>query len=250
MHFELVRRHINRIAYKNDQQMTRLLSPSSEGFSEQISALNDALANPPPRPRMFGRSDVAHIADMTFQELDALLDLGKGRGMTPFINLFKLLHLNDDAPRNHNVLLESRDSALLVFKQRHWRRMEDVKFMLMQCLGNMANLVLDIAEMLAENMDGKCFRRFMKLRDRVETMSIGYVRVSAETHKVLDRLCDAIVHFTARRPDLLAYAKADCQLAPPLIETTPVRDLHRWQPGGDRYETFRAQRETFDIVPP
>ncbi len=73
MHFELVRRHINRIAYKNDQQMTRLLSPSSEGFSEQISALNDALANPPPRPRMFGRSDVAHIADMTFQELDALL---------------------------------------------------------------------------------------------------------------------------------------------------------------------------------
>ena len=133
--------------------MTRLLSPSSEGFSEQISALNDALANPPPRPRMFGRSDVAHIVDMTFQELDALLDLGKGRGMTPFINLFKLLHLNDDAPRNHNVLLESRDSALLVFKQRHWRRMEDVKFMLMQCLGNMANLVLDIAEMLAENMD-------------------------------------------------------------------------------------------------
>ena len=249
MHFELVRRHINRIAYKNDQQMTRLLSPSSEGFSEQISALNDALANPPPRPRMFGRSDVAHIADMTFQELDALLDLGKGRGMTPFINLFKLLHLNDDAPRNHNVLLESRDSALLVFKQRHWRRMEDVKFMLMQCLGNMANLVLDIAEMLAENMDEKCFRRFMKLRDRVETMSIGYVRVSAETHKVLDRMRDAIVHFTARRPDLLAYAKADCQLAPPPVETPAVRDISHWQPGGDRYEAFRAQRETCDIVP-
>ena len=221
--------------------MTTLLSLTSPGFNEQISALNDAMANPPPRARMFGRSDVAHIADMTFQELDALLDLGKGRGMTPFINLFKLLHLNDDAPRNHNVLLESRDSALLVFKQRHWRRMEDVKFMLMQCLGNMANLVLDIAEMLAENMDEKCFRRFMKLRDRVETMSIGYVRVSAETHKVLDRMRDAIVHFTARRPDLLAYAKADCQLAPPLIETPPVRDLHRWQPGGDRYEAFQVR---------
>ena len=249
MHFELVRRHINRIAYKNDQQMTRLLSPSSEGFSEQISALNDALANPPPRPRMFGRSDVAHIADMTFQELDALLDLGKGRGMTPFINLFKLLHLNDDAPRNHNVLLESRDSALLVFKQRHWRRMEDVKFMLMQCLGNMATAFLDLEMELAENMDGKFFRRFMKLRDRVETMSIGYVRVSAETHKVLDRMRDAIVHFTASRPDLLAYAKADCQLAPPPVETPAVRDISHWQPGGDRYEAFRAQRETCDIVP-
>ena len=202
MHFELVRRHINRIAYKNDQQMTRLLSPSSEGFSEQISALNDALANPPPRPRMFGRSDVAHIADMTFQELDALLDLGKGRGMTPFINLFKLLHLNDDAPRNHNVLLESRDSALLVFKQRHWRRMEDVKFMLMQCLGNMANLVLDIAEMLAENMDGKCFRRFMKLRDRVETMSIGYVQRQRRDAQGpgQDARCHRALHSQPTRP--------------------------------------------------
>ncbi|CAL5226253.1 g9098 [Coccomyxa viridis] len=190
---------------------------------------------------MFGRSDVAHIADMTFQELDALLDLGKGRGMTPFINLFKLLHLNDDAPRNHNVLLESRDSALLVFKQRHWRRMENVKFMLMQCLGNMANLFLDIAEMLAENMDGKCFRRFMKLRDRVETMSIGYASVSTEMRRALDRMRDAIVQFTASRPDLLAYAKVDCQLAPPLIETPPVRDLHRWQPGGDRYEAFQVR---------
>ncbi|CAL8461530.1 g1061 [Coccomyxa elongata] len=230
--------------------MTRLLSPSSEGFSEQISALNDAMANPPPRPRMFGRSDVAPIADMTFQELDALLDLEKGRGMTPFINLFKLLHLNDDAPRNHNVLLESRDSALLVFKQRHWRRMEGVKFMLMQCLGNMATAFLDLEMELAENMDGKCFRRFMKLRDRVETMSIGYVRVSAETHKVLDRMRDAIVHFTARRPDLLAYAKADCQLAPPPVETPAVRDISYWQPGGSRYEAFRARRETYDIVPP
>ena len=130
--------HIDWIAtaYKQRATMTTLLSPTSPGFSEQISALNNAMANPPIRPRMFGRTDVAPIADITFQELDALLDLGKGRGMTPFINLFKLLHLNDDAPRNHNVLLESRDSALLVFKQRHWRRMEGVKFMLMQCLGN------------------------------------------------------------------------------------------------------------------
>ncbi|BDA45249.1 hypothetical protein COCOBI_07-0360 [Coccomyxa sp. Obi] len=231
--------------------MTRLLSPSSEGFSEQIGALNDALANPPPRARMFGRTDVATIADMTFQELDAFLNLGKGRGMTPFINLFKLLHLSHDASRNHNVLLESRDSAHgLVFKQRHWRRMEDVQRMLMDCLGVAATAFLDLEVELAENMDGKCFSRFMKLRDRVERTSIGYACVSAEMQKVLDRMRDAIVHFTASRPDLLAYAKADCQLAPPPVETTPVRDLHRWQPGGDRYETFRSQRETYDIVPP
>ena len=72
----------------------------------------------------------------------------------------------------------------------------------------------------------------MKLRDRVETMSIGYVRVSAETHKVLDRLCDAIVHFTARRPDLLAYAKADCQLAPPLLRRhlSVIAQVAAWWP--------------------
>ena len=122
--------------------------------------------------------------------------------------------------------------------------------MLMQCPGNMAPAFLDLEMELAENMDGKCFRRFMKLRDRVETMSIGYVRVSAETHKVLDRMRDAIVHFTARRPDLLAYAKADCQLAPPPVETPAVRDISYWQPGGSRYEAFRARRETYDIVPP
>jgi hypothetical protein len=47
--------------------MTTLLSPSSEGFGEQIGALNNAIANPPPRAKMFGRTDLAHIADMTFQ---------------------------------------------------------------------------------------------------------------------------------------------------------------------------------------
>jgi hypothetical protein len=99
-------------------------------------------------------------------------------------------------------------------------------------------------------MDGKCFRSFMKLRDRVERTSIGYACVSAEMQKVLDRIRDAIVQFTASRPDLLAYAKADCQLAPPPVETPAVRDISHWQPGGSRYEAFRARRETYDIVPP
>ena len=73
--------------------MTTLLSPTSPGFSEQISALNNAMANPPPRARMFGRAETQHIADMTFQELDASLNFGKGCGMTPFINLFTPLKI-------------------------------------------------------------------------------------------------------------------------------------------------------------
>ena len=78
---------------------------------------------------------------------------------------------------------------------------------------------------------------------------MGYACVGAEMQKVLNRIRDAIVHFTASRPDLLAYARADCQLAPPLEETPPVRDIARWQPGGSRYEVFRTHRETYDIVP-
>ena len=43
--------------------------------------------------------------------------------------------------------------------------------------------------------------------------------------KVLNRIRDAS---SPARPDLLAYAKADCQLAPPLIEKTSNRGLYRW----------------------
>ena len=231
--------------------MTALLSPTSPGFSEQMTAVNNALANPPPRAKMFGRADVSHVADMTFQELDASLNFGKGGGVTPFINMFKLMHLNDDAPRNHNVLLEGKDSAHgLVFKQGHWRRMEDVQRMLRDCLCVTATTFLDLEVEFAENMNAGCFRRFMKLRDRAEKTSTGCASVSADMQKVLDRIRDAIVRFTARRPDLLAYAKADCQLAPPLEKTPVVRDISHWQPGGSRYEAFRVQRDMYDIGPP
>jgi hypothetical protein len=134
--------------------MTALLSPTSPGFSEQMTALNNALANPSPRAKMFRRADVSHVADMTFQELDASLIFGKGGGVTPFINMFKLMHLNDDAPRNHNVLLEGKESAYgLVIKQRHWRCVENVQSMLQDCLCETAGMFLDIEELLMENME-------------------------------------------------------------------------------------------------
>ena len=199
-----------------------------------------------PEPGCLGGGDASHIVDMTFQELDTCLKIGKGQSVTPFINLFKLLHLNDDAPRNHNVLLEGKDSACgLVIKQRHWRRVEDVQGMLRDCLCETAGMFLDIEELLMENMERTCFRRFWKLRDRVgRVSSLPCVRASAEIQKILDRMHDAIVHFTASRPELLAYAKADNQVAPPLVEATSVRDLSSWQPGGERYEAFRATSVT------
>ena len=203
-----------------------------------------------PEPECSGEP-IAPLADMSVQEMDAILNLGKGHGTTPFINLFKLLHLNDDAPRSHNVLLETRDSAHgLVFKQRHWRRMEDVNVMLLKCLGVTATAFLHLEAELSENLDNMYFKRFMKLRDLVERTSMGYACVGAEMQKVLNRIRDAIVHFTARRPNLLEYAKADCQLALPLEKIPPVRDIAHWQPGGSRYEVFRTHRETYDIVPP
>ena len=93
------------------------------------------LSNPPPRPRMFGRSDVSHIIDLTFKELDHHLKLRSGTGLTPFLNMFKLIHLNDDAPKNHNVLMESKDSDFaLTFRQRHWRLIGDPERIVMDCL--------------------------------------------------------------------------------------------------------------------
>ena len=214
--------------------MTTLLSPTSPGFSEQISALNNAMANPPPRARMFGRAETQHIADMTFQELDASLNFGKGCGMTPFINLFKLIHLNDDAPRNHNVLLESKHSTHgFVCQLLHWRLVENVQSMLMDCLNYTATEFLDIEELMEENMDTECFQKVLKLRDRVERGTChAHMQPSTEIRRVLDRIRDAIVHFTACRPDLLAYAKADYQLAPPL-EEGQHQGLLRWRPSDE-----------------
>ncbi|CAL8461672.1 g1203 [Coccomyxa elongata] len=207
---------------------------------------NYTLANPPPRPRMFGRTDVLHIADITFEELNKHLNVKNGTGMSPFLNMFKLMHLNDKAPRNHNVLLESKDSDYgLMYKQRHWRIVDDPERMVMDCLSMTATLFLDVEDLLRENLDGITYRKFSKLRDQVERETSGFYRKpSVEVLKLLDRIRDAIVQFTARRTDLLAYAKADLEVAPPMEAVPKTREHPMWQPGGDRYEAFRESRDT------
>ncbi len=67
---------------------------------------------------------------------------------------------------------------------------------------------------------------------------------SSEVLKLLDKIRDAIVEFTARRTDLLAYAKADLEVAPPMQAVPNTRDLPMWQPGGNRYEAFKESRDT------
>jgi hypothetical protein len=94
-------------------------------------------------------------------------------------------------------------------------------------------------------MSEMAYRQFSRLRDQVEYETSGKTGKppSPEVQRMLDRFCDAIVEFTGRRPDLLAYAKADQAAAPPLEEVPKTRTLPMWQPGGDRFEAFRQMRE-------
>ena len=206
---------------------------------------NYTLANPPPKPRMFGRTDAAHIIDLTFEELNKHLDIKNGTSLLPFLNMFKLMHLNDEAPRNHNVLLGSkRGEFALMFKQRHWRVVDDPDRMVRDCMNRAAVLFLDVEDHLRENLDGITFRKIWKLRDVVEHEASGFKNPSSEVLKLLDKIRDAIVEFTARRTDLLAYAKADLAVAPPMQAVPFTRDHPMWQPGGNRYEAFKDSRET------
>jgi uncharacterized C2H2 Zn-finger protein len=207
---------------------------------------NYTLSNPPPRPRMFGRSDISHIVDLTFKELDQHLKLRAGTGLTPFLNMFKLIHLNDEAPKNHNVLMESKDSDFaLTFRQRHWRMIDDPERVFMDCLHETAIQFMDVEEVMQENMSETAYRQFSRLRDLVEYETSGKSGKPAgpEVQRMLDRFCEAIIDFTGRRPDLLEYAKADQAAAPPLEEVPKTRTLPMWQPGGDRFEAFRQMRE-------
>ena len=204
---------------------------------------NYTLANPPPRPRMFGRTDIEHTADLTFEELNKHLNVKNGTGLLPFVNMFKLMHLNDEAPRNHNVLME-KGGVALAYKQRHWRLVKDPEGMVRECLSAAATLFLDVEDILRENLDGITMQKFWKLRDQMEHAAIGYRNPSSEVLKLLDKMRDAIVEFTARRTDLLAYAKADLEAAPPMQAVPNTRDLPMWQPGGNRYEAFKESRDT------
>ena len=206
---------------------------------------NYTLANPPPRPRMFGKTDAGPIVGITFEELNKHLDIKNGTGLLPFVNMFKLMHLNDEAPRNHNVLMECKNGGLaLKYKQRHWRLVNDPAGMVRDCLGMAATLFLDVEDHLRGNLDAITMRKFWKLRDQMEHAAIGYKNPSSEILKLLDKMRDAIVEFTARRTDLLAYAKADMEVAPPMEAVPKTREHPMWQPGGDRYEAFRESRDT------
>ena len=206
---------------------------------------NYTLANPPPRPKMFGRTDAAHISDLTFEELNKHLDIKNGTSLLPFLNMFKLMHLNDEAPRNHNVLMGSkRGDFALMFKQRHWRLVDDPDRMVRDCMNRAAVLFLDVEDHLKENLDSITFRKIWKLRDVVEHEAGGFKNPSSEVLKLLDKIRDAIVEFTARRTDLLAYAKADLAVAPPMQAVPFTRDHPMWQPGGNRWEAYKKSRDT------
>ena len=101
----------------------------------------------------------------------------------------------------------------------------------------------DIAEMLAENMDEKCFRRSMKLRDRVETMSIGCVRVRAETHKEQRQDC-AMHRVQGHSPHDAAFWRmrrrtVSSRRHPSRLLLCAISRIGRT--GADRYEAFRAR---------
>ena len=204
---------------------------------------NYTLANPPPPPRMFGKTSVRHTADLTFEELNRHLNVKTGTGLEPFVNMFKLMHLNDAAPRNHNVLME-RGKLALIHKQRHWRIVSDPEGLVRDCLSAAATLFLDVEDYLRENLDGITFRKFWKLREQMESVATGCRNQSTEVRKMLKKMRDAIEEFTARRQDLLAYAKADQEVAPPLEEVPKTRDDPMWKPGGNRYEAFKKSRDT------
>ncbi len=204
------------------------------------------IANPPPRPRMFGRSDLLHVVDMTSEELDKHLHLRTRTGLTLFLNLFKLMHLNDDAPKNHNVMIESPDAPFAwVFKQKHWRRV-DADGIVRDCLLQTTVLALDFEFAIQEAMDEAHYCKFIKLRGQVEFETCGPRPLSPGVSSLLKRICVAIVAFTDRHPDLLHYARADSETAPPMVALPRQRTLSMWQPGGVRYEAFRETRETED----
>ena len=97
------------------------------------------------RPRSFGKAEVDHLVSLTCKELTEKLDIRDKCGLTPFLNLFKLLHLNPDIPKNHNVLIETgeRLPTAFAFKQRHWREVDSDE-VVRDCVNNAAIRFLDM----------------------------------------------------------------------------------------------------------
>ena len=81
------------------------------------------------------------------------LDTREKCGWTPFLNFFKLLHLNPEAPRNHAALLDIVDGEhkAFAFKQRHWREV-DCNEMVRDCVKNAVIRILDTEPILAPRL--------------------------------------------------------------------------------------------------
>ncbi|CAL8460492.1 g9339 [Coccomyxa elongata] len=206
------------------------------------------------RPRSFGRANVDHMICLTYEELREALDLREKCGLTPFLKLFKVLHLNPEAPRNHNALVDVADGepVAFAFKQSHWHEV-DCDEMVRDCVNNAAIRLLDIEFILAPRMPVKGFSKLMKLRDTVERETNGLFKdPSIEVQALMRRTSSAIAAFTEANPDLLAHARADAHSAPSLVRPMKTRDLPEWEPEvGHRWLALARMQQTGEYpIPP
>ena len=205
------------------------------------------------RPRSFGRANVDHLVRLTYEELREALDLKEKCGLTPFLRLFKLIHLTPEAPRNHNALLDTADGepVAFAFKQGHWHEV-DCDDMVRDSVNNAAIRLLDIEFMLAPRMPAKGFSKLMKLRDTVERETNGLFKdPGMEVQALMRRTSSAIAAFTKAHSDLLAHARADAHSAPSLVRPIRTRDLPEWEPEvGHRWPALARMQETGEYPMP
>ena len=199
------------------------------------------------RPRSFGKANMNHLALLSFEELKKLLGIRNKCGLTPFLNLFKLLHLNPGVPKNHNVLLDKVDGQLvaLAFKQRHWHEVEEER-MLLDCMNNAAVRFLDVESALAPGLPDKGFLHLSRMRDMVERETNGIVKEpNGDVRKLMRRAADAITAFTRANPGLFARAREDARTAPELVIPMRTRDLPEWEPEvGHRWLALAKMQQT------
>ena len=198
-------------------------------------------------PRSFGKAEVDYLVSLTSKELIEKLDIREKCGLTPFLNLFKLLHLNPDIPKNHNVLIEKgeRLPLALAFKQRHWRDV-DSDDLIRECVNNAAIRFLDIESIFAGKLTTKLFDRITKARDIVERETDAlHKHPGTDVQNLMKRTERAIMEFTDAHPDLLAHAKEDAQSAPEMKRVIKTHDLPEWEIGkGHRWLALAKMQET------
>ena len=205
------------------------------------------------RPRSFGTANVNHLVCLTYEELMEALNLKEKCGLTPFLRLFKLLHLTPEAPRNHNALLDIAygEPVAFAFKQGHWHEV-DCDEMVRDCVNNAAIRLLDIEFILAPRMPAKGFSKLMKLRDTVERETNDLFKdPSMEVQALMRRTSSAIAAFTKARSDLLAHARANAHSAPSLVRPIRTRDLPEWEPEvGHRWLALARMQQTGEYPMP